>query len=1556
MPLQSSTRMRTAAAALVLPLIVGLASVVQVSVSAPASAAASGLVAEHLTTNGRTNPLGIPGAAPSFGWSSTASARDVVQSAYQVRVATSASGLESADVWDSGKVTSDRQVDVAYAGPELVSQTRYVWQVRVWDGDGEASAWSEPGWFETGLLDAADWGDAEWIGAAPGTEIRRWTDYTATFDFTMDNLVFAAFVRSETVNNGYMWQLSVADGTPRFRPHRRVNGGYALLDNKNISSVISAQELRTGRHTMSVTVDGSTITTRLDGVEIDRRTDTAFGRGYVGFRTSQATEGTEAFTVHHVNVVDESGSTLLDTDFTAGNPFTGGTLVDDGLAVSGNQDVLWRSPDDNLPLLRTDFATEAGKTVEAARVYATARGVYELSLNGEKVGDQHLAPGWTDYHDRIQHQTYDVTDLVRGGVNAFGAELGRGWWAGKVGMWGPGVYGNDVSLLARLRIDYSDGTTQWVDSGDDWTGRSGPYVAADNIDGETYDARNEAPGWDQPGYDDSGWAAVVARPSATQLVVPQPDEPVRTTEELSVVERTEPTAGTFIYDVGQNMVGVARMRLTGVAGTTVRIRYGEVLNPDGTLYTANLRAAKVTDFYTFAADGTVTYEPKFTQHGFRYVEVTGAATPPAPEDVTGVVWGSDLPATGTLDTSSAMLNQLASNISWGERGNFLSIPTDTPARDERLGWTGDINVFAPTASYLRDTRAFLTKWMTDMRDAQRANGDFPGIAPVPPGVGCCDGGTGWADAGITVPYTLWHSYGDATAAREFYPEMQEFLAYVRGSAGADLIDSNRNVYDDWLNLDDPTPAGVLGTAYFAEDARMMSEMAAALGKDADAATYAQLSEDVRQAFANAFVAPNGTVSGNSQTAYAMALGMDLVPAGLRDAVGDRFVAKLAGSDNHLTTGFLGTPWLLPALSSIDRDDLAYTMLMHEDYPSWGYEVAKGATTMWERWNSINPDGSFGDASMNSFNHYAYGAVGDWMYQHVGGLRALEPGYRRSAVSPTVGGGLISAEASLDTVYGTLASSWRQTGDGIELHVTVPVNTTAEVNVPADSRWAVTEGGAPAADVEGVRFLRVEAGAAVFEVGSGEYDFAVDRVLGSLGDGRDGAAELVDVVSGLDAPGVPATRSWADHIATSTGHAWTAYVAGDPSAAAADVHRALAFLGDVERWTQLQVEKGRLSEADGDRVRTVLEAIEADLSAASGGLLGATATVEIPVQEWFPGSTVPLTVTVANGASTPLTSVAASFTAGDGWQVVPAGNQPTAVEAGETLRLRYDVRIPTDATPGPAELPGSLTYKYRGSSARLPLGATITVEPPVVVRSVAVTPAAAEPGEQVTTAVELANRTDRAASGEVALTVPEGWDAPSAAPYSLAAGETATVELAVDVPLSVTEGEFTMSAAIGDTDRERGSGTGMVRLTNPPPGATDRVDLGNATSEAAHGLTASPTSGTNVEAGLTRRYTNNSANTGWFEVDVAVPANQAFVIRAIETYNMAQVKTYDVLVDGTTAVERRYTRRTSSAGTMSYQFAVQPSAATSDGRVRLRFQDVPGEFDPSIADIWAVPVG
>jgi hypothetical protein len=1556
---------RVLGGALALSLALGTQAPTAASADEPtgAAAAATPLTVLGLETNARVDPIGIPGDAPSLSWHSTSPGRGAVQTAYQVRVAHTVGDLDGSPLWDSGKRSSDQQVDVVYGGGDLEPGTRYVWQVRVWNGTDEASAWSDTASFETGLLTSGDWGSAEWVGAAPGAELNRWTDYTAEFDFTMDNLVFAPYVRASDTSNGFMWQLSVADGTPRFRPHVKTNGGFALMDNKDISQFTTVEQLLTGSHTMAVTFDGSTITTKLDGVTIDTRTDARHPKGYVGFRSVNATEGVEASTVHGVTVTAKDGATLLDTDFSDGNPFSGGALVAGGLEVKGNQDIIWRSPDGNMPMLRTDFATTSGKTVTSARVYATARGIYELTLNGEKVGDQHLAPGWTDYLDRFQSQTYDVTDLVASGENTFGAELGSGWWAGRIAHLSTGNYGTETSLLARLRITYSDGTTQWIDTDDaTWTTATGGYTLADLIDGETYDARLAKVGWNEPGYDDAAWTPAVTRTAPAAPVVPQPDEPVRTSEELATVARTEPAPGRWTYDLGQNMVGVARMELTGEAGKTVTIRYGEELNPDGTLYTANMRSAKVTDRYTFATTGTVTYTPRFTQHGFRYLEIVGTSTPPAAADVTGVVWGSDLARTGDLQTSDPMLNQLISNISWGQRGNFLSIPTDTPARDERLGWSGDINVFVPTASYLTDTRAFLSKWMMDMRDTQDANGDYQGVAPTPPNFKAGTG-TGWSDAGITVPYAHWASYGDISTARRYWADMKKFHDLLRASAGADLLEQGRNTWGDWLNLDDPTPGGVLGTASYALTTRMMAEMAEALGDDAYAAELTELDEGIRAAFASAYISADGTVQGNSQTGYAVALGMGLVPDEMVAEVGAKYVAKLAASGNALTTGFLGTPWLLPALSAIDREDLAWVLLTRTDYPSWGYEVEKGATTMWERWNSIMPDGSFGDVSMNSFNHYAYGAVGDWMYQNLGAIKAVEPGYRKIRVEPAPGGGVTHGAGRLDSVYGEIATDWKLQGDDLSLSVEVPVGTTADVVLPAANTAAVLEGGALLGDVEGVQDVVDDGDTVTVTVGSGAYDFDVvpgNAALGTLVENIDALrAHVADLADSGDL-----TAGDADEldgglaaVGDRVGEALLSAVDGDRAAVTARLRSALAELRDLRTWLA------------GSGVTVPVKAsLDGSLAALEGGLVRAITsaigvTLSLPPVDGavLPGGTISGTVDVTNDGTVALTGLSGTVAVdGLGSGDVQAGSVPP----GASVQLPVSVEVPTDQAPGAYDTELSLTYTAGDETYTVTASTAdwATVTSGLEVGDLTTVVDGDDPSEHATVTVPVTNTGTADVRAHARLTLPAGWKSVPSTDVLVKAGGQAGLEVPVIVPLDLVGGSVPVTAVVvrGGDELASSDASITVDLPRPPTAAVvDHVDLGDSTSENAHGLQASSSSGTSTEAGLTRRYSHSAFPGSWFSVAVDVPEGKPFLLRGVETFDKAVTKDYDVYVDDVLVHTQLVPRTEGGQGIKVYDALIDhPSLADNDGNVRIRFEfpaDGSSQGDPSIADLWVLAV-
>nr|MDQ3604118.1 family 78 glycoside hydrolase catalytic domain [Actinomycetota bacterium] len=643
------------------------------------------------------------------------------------------------------------------------------------------------------------------------------------------------------------------------------------------------------------------------------------------------------------------------------------------------------------PYLRKGFSLY--KPVSRARLYATARGVYELYLNGSRVGDDVLAPGWTDYDQRVQYQTYDVTPLLAEGQNALGAVLGDGWFAGFVGF-DPkhrgALYGPRPQLLAQLNVEYEDGTTESLATDGSWRCSTGPILYSDLLVGESYDARREMPGWAEPGLDDSGWYGVEVEEIGDTNLVAQPDEGVRVIEELEAKTVTEPESGPYVFDLGRNMVGWVRLKVEGEAGTEVTLRHAEALNPDGTIYTENLRSARQVDTYILKGDGEEVYEPRFTFHGFRYVEVTGYPGELPLGAVTGRVVHSATPSSGSFECSSPMVSRLQENIVWGQRGNFLSIPTDCPQRDERLGWTGDAQVFVQTASFNMDVAAFFGKWMVDVEDAQSPEGAFPDVAPLLRGSGLIDlrwGAPAWGDAGVIVPWTIYRTYDDTRIVERHYSAMTRWMEYLY-EANPDLIRKNRmgNNYGDWLSpKGDLTPKDLLATAYWAYDAGLMAEMAGAIGRHDDAREYRDLNENIKAAFEEAYVSPDGRIQGDTQTCYLLALHMELLPEDLRSAAAEHLVRSIEREDWHLSTGFAGVGYLCPVLTEAGYADVAYRLLENETYPSWGYTVKNGATTIWERWDGWTEENGFQSPNMNSFNHYSLGSVGEWLYRYVAGI-------------------------------------------------------------------------------------------------------------------------------------------------------------------------------------------------------------------------------------------------------------------------------------------------------------------------------------------------------------------------------------------------------------------------------------------------------------------------------------------------------------------------------------------------------------------------------------------
>lgn len=779
------------------------------------------------------------------------------------------------------------------------------------------------------------------------------------------------------------------------------------------------------------------------------------------------------------------------------------------------------------------------KPLKRATVYASALGIFKMYVNGQPVGDAYFEPGWSDYHQRAYYRTHDVTEMLEKGTNVIGAVVADGWYSGYLGfalLLGDGpnqagryLYGKTPALLAQLDIEYTDGSREIVITDPTWkVTETGPFREADIIMGETYDARAELAGWAKPGFNASYWPnAIRAEYNGSTKAVfhdkggnrevelgfrppfklqAYPAQPVRVTQELKAQRITEPKPGVYIFDFGQNFAGIIRLRVQGAAGTKVQIRYGEHLYPDGHLMTENLRRARATDYYILRGDpnGEV-WSPQFTYHGFQYAEVSGLPNKPELEDVTGLVLQSDTPRTGSFACSDEVLTHFAKNAQWTQRANFMDIPTDCPQRDERFGWMGDAQTYVRTATFNADVAAFFTKWLDDVEEAQRDFGAYPDYCPYPVAEGNPDKtfGTAWTDAGVICPWTIWRVYGDTRVIERHWASMSRFMDWRAASMTPEgLGTSLGNGWGDWLNVNDPTPIEFIDTCYHALDCKFMADMADAIGRKFDAANYRDRFKRIKAAFKKTYVGTNGTLKADSQTAYVLALWTGLVPDDVAPKCASTLAEKIARNGFHMTTGFLGTRALLPTLSANGQHDLAVRLFQSRQFPSWGYEVVNGATSVWERWDSYTQEHGFEgangkqNAAMNSFSHYSFGAVMEWAYRKLAGIDTEGAGYKRILIKPgppfrdsdpyTAPVNWVTSEYL--SARGRIAVSWKKDGDKFDLDVSIPANTTAEVFVPAKSIADITEGGHPLSGAFGVSYLRMGKNHVVVGIESGEYHF------------------------------------------------------------------------------------------------------------------------------------------------------------------------------------------------------------------------------------------------------------------------------------------------------------------------------------------------------------------------------------------------------------------------------------------------------------------------------------
>jgi alpha-L-rhamnosidase len=753
------------------------------------------------------------------------------------------------------------------------------------------------------------------------------------------------------------------------------------------------------------------------------------------------------------------------------------------------------------PHFRKEFSID--KKILSARVYVTSHGFYELHLNGKKVGDQVLTPGWTSYGKRLQYQVYDITSHLSQGQNAIGAVLGDGWYRGTL-AWGDNwaIYGKRLGLLLQLRIRYTDGSEALIVSDNTWKASNDGAIRMNDIyNGETYDATKKLTGWDLPGYNEKAWQGVKTAAFDNNMIIASEGSPIRKIQEIKPVKIFRTPKGKLIVDMGQNMVGWLRLKVSGNEGSIVTLRHAEVMDKFGEFYTTNLRLAKCQLTYTLAGNGEETYEPRFTFMGFRYVEVNGFPGELTLDNLTGIVVHSDMEVTGSYESSNPMLNQLQHNILWGQKGNFVDVPTDCPQRDERLGWTGDAQAFCRTAAFNMDVSSFFTKWLKDVSADQKKGGEVPFVIPDVlnrQDASSSPASAGWGDVAVITPWTMYLVYGDRKILENQYPGMKAWVEYIRRSAGDTLIWKRGSVFGDWLFYhppvnNHPEPDGYtdhdfIATAFYAYSTSILALAAKELGKTDDEKFYSELFNKIKEVFIYEYVTKAGRVGTNSQTSYVLALMFNLLPENLNEKAAGFLVDDIRSRGNHLSTGFLGTPYLCHVLSAYGYTDVAYDLLLQESYPSWLYPVKMGATTIWERWDGQKTDSTFQDPGMNSFNHYAYGAIGDWMYRVSAGIETRDPGYKHLILQPHPTKKLTFSKATFESSYGTVISGWERKGTEITVEVKIPANCSASIILPADYASKITYNGNAISESKLFSTIKTQGKNTVIETGSGEYLF------------------------------------------------------------------------------------------------------------------------------------------------------------------------------------------------------------------------------------------------------------------------------------------------------------------------------------------------------------------------------------------------------------------------------------------------------------------------------------
>ena len=1014
------------------------------------------------------NPQGIDARTPRLSWQLESPGSDVKQSAYQILVATSEKNLarDNGDLWDSGKISSDETVLIAYAGKDLVSRAQCFWKIRVWDAGDKVSDWSQPAWWTMGILDAGDW-RAKWIGQ-DGTDVTKVLTGTSWIwsDDTNSQVVY--FRRAVTLPANRQIKRAIFEYTGD-NECRGLLDGFDLGARNNFKSV-----------------KWNDVTTRLQPGKT--HLFSLVGR-------HEKYDGNPAGVIGRLTIEFSNGETLvIPTD----EKWKNSPTSNDGWNLIGFDDTKWsdakilgpakispwnspRTAEDRRQparYLRKDFS--AGEKISRATVSFCGLGLSELYLNGNKIGDAVLSPAFAQYDKRVFYVTYDVTKDLQPGANALGVILGNGrFYADRSKTYTGTVTFGWPKLLLNLQIEYADGSSQEIVSDGSWKlTTDGPILANNDFDGEEYDARKELSGWSKTGFDDSKWSAAQNVSAAGGILSAQMQEPIRVTGTLKPVSMKEIKPGVFIYDLGQNMVGWCRLHVSGKAGDSVILRHAETLQADGSLYLANLRSAQVTDIYTLKGGGAETWEPRFISHGFRYVEVAGFPGQPDLNSLEGRVVNDDLPTAGNFLCSNDLLNRIYTNIIWGTRGNYRSLPVDCPQRDERQGWLGDRSEECKGEAYLFDISALYAKWRQDMADAQRPNGVIPDVAPAYWPI-YSDNVT-WPSSAIIIPSALERQFGDSASIGKNYASAKLWMEHILTLATDNII--SKDSYGDWcvppedatlIHSKDParqTDKALLATSYYYYDLCLMEKYAKQLGKTDDAARWGKLAQDFKTAFNHKFLdQEKGQYSNGTQTSCVLPLAFGLVPDDMKQKIFAHLVAKIENETHgHIGTGLIGGQYLNRVLSDNGRADLCYIIATQKDYPSWGYMVEQGATTIWELWN-----GNTADPTMNSGNHVML--IGDlvvWFYEYLGGIAPASPGFKTIVMKPMPVGDLTFVKAMHNSPYGLISSEWHKDGNKFDWQIEIPANTTATVIVPSGKLGRISCNGKPVA--------------ATLELGSGKY--------------------------------------------------------------------------------------------------------------------------------------------------------------------------------------------------------------------------------------------------------------------------------------------------------------------------------------------------------------------------------------------------------------------------------------------------------------------------------------